>query len=83
VKKISGRYSLPWLTRDIKHLIRRKQRAYNRAKKSHRDRDWTLFRKQKLKLRKKTQTLMKSSHWDYLNNLFTEDDGNQKSSGVI
>ena len=56
-KKVSGRFSLPWLTRPVKRLIRRKQRAYNRAKKSNKDRDWEIFRK----LRKKSQSSLKQT----------------------
>ena len=71
-KKIaSGRQDLPWMTRTVKRLIRCKQRAYNRVKKSNKDRDWALFRK----LRKKTQSALKTAHWNYLNTLFEEDGG--------
>jgi len=43
-------------------------------KKSNKDRDWEIFRK----LRKKSQSSLKQAHWDYLNNLFLEDDNNNK-----
>ena len=61
-KCVSGRYYLPWMTRPIKRLLHRKQRAYNKAKKTNKDRDWTLFRN----LRKKSQSDLKTAHWDYL-----------------
>ena len=73
-KKASGRQDLPWMTRTVKRLIRRKQRAYNKAKKSNKDRDWALFRK----LRKKTQSALKTAHWNHLNTLFKEDGGSNK-----
>ena len=73
-KKVSGQFSLPWLTRPVKLLIRRKQRANNRAKKSNKDQDWEIFRK----LRNKSQSFLKQAHWDYLNSLFQEDDSNNK-----
>jgi len=56
-KKVSGRFSLPWLTRPVKRLMRRKQLAYNRAKKSNKDRDWEIFRK----LRNKSQSSWKQA----------------------
>ena len=74
-KKASGRFNLPWMTRTIKRQIRQKHRAYNRAKKSNKDKDWANFRK----LRKKVQNSLKMTHWDYLNNLFDDcNDGNNK-----
>ena len=72
-KCVSGRYYLPWMTRPIKRLLHRKQRAYNKAKKTNKDRDWTLFRN----LRKKSQSDLKTAHWDYLNTILTEDDNNK------
>ena len=44
-KKVSGRYQLPWMTKYTRRLIRKKQRVYNRAKKSNKGRDWKYFRK--------------------------------------
>ena len=35
-KTISGRYKPPWITREVKRLIRKKDRAYKRAKKTNR-----------------------------------------------
>ena len=67
-KVVSARYKSPWITRDIKRLIRRKQRAYNRAKSSDKESDWNYFRH----LRKKTQTCMKEAHSNYLNDLFND-----------
>ena len=72
-KRASGRYYLPWMTRPIKRLLHQKQRAYNKAKKTNKDRDWALFRK----LRKKSQSDLKTAHWDYLNTILTEDDNNK------
>ena len=73
-KRVSGRYSLPWLTRTNKRLIRQKQKAYNRAKKSNKDSDWATFRR----LRKKSQQSMKQAHWDYVNRILEEDGKNSK-----
>jgi hypothetical protein len=33
-KRIGGKHSLPWFTHEAKHLLRRKKRAYRRAKRS-------------------------------------------------
>ena len=73
-KTVSGRYNLPWITTKVKRLIRRKQRAYNRAKRSHKDVDWAKFRH----LRKEAQKLMKQAHWDYVNSILDADTNNSK-----
>ena len=57
------------MTRPIKQLLRWKQRAYNKAKKTNKDQDWALF----WELGKKSQ----SDHWDYLNTILMEDDNNK------
>ena len=72
-KRASGRYYLPWMTRPIKWLLHRKQRAYNKAKKTSKDQDWAFFQK----LHKKSQSDLKTDHWDYLNTILTEDDNNK------
>ena len=68
-KKISGRHKIPWFTKKLKRLARKKQRAYNRAKKSKKDRDWTIFRS----VRKKLQKSEKNAHYDYLKEIISED----------
>ena len=70
-KKTSCHYHLPWITRHVKRPIRQTQRAYNRAKKSAKDRDWAKFRRK----RKNCQKAQKESHWNYLNQLLEEDSG--------
>ena len=69
MKKISGRFRLPWITRPLQRMIRKKQRAYNRAKRSHKDRDWAVFRS----IRKGLQRSMRDAHFDYINTQITED----------
>ena len=64
-KTVSGRYKLPWITVHIKRLIRRKQRAFCKAKKSGTEEHWQKYRT----LRKAVQTQTRKAHWDYLNGL--------------
>ena len=64
-KTVSGRYKLPWITVHIKRLIRRKQRAFCKAKKSGTEGHWQKYRA----LRKAVQTQTRKAHWDYLNGL--------------
>ena len=68
-KRVSARYKTPWVTRDIRRLIRKKKRAYNKAKASQKESDWLVFRN----LRKLTQKTLKEAHANYLNDLFEQD----------
>ena len=43
-KLTSTRFSQPWVTRTCKQHIRRKQRAYNRAKRTRSQNDWNIFK---------------------------------------
>ena len=77
-KLTSNRNSLPWLTTDIKRLIRRKRRVYNKAKagsESH----------QKLykTLENATRDALCRAHWNYVNIILQigQDSGNNKRFG--
>ena len=43
VKDISSKKILPWMTPQLKRLIRKKQRVYNEAKHSKTAADWVKF----------------------------------------
>lgn len=43
-KWTSSRYNLPWFNHSLKHLARRKQRLYTKAKTSGKQNDWKAFR---------------------------------------
>ena len=62
-KMSSTRHNIPYITREIKGKIRQKQRQYNRAMKSQKQDDWSLFRK----LRSQVQTSLRSARWKYIN----------------
>ena len=57
------------MTGKNKRLIRKKQRAYNRAKNSDNDKDWATFRT----IRKKAQKGLDNAHYDYVNDVISED----------
>ena len=56
---------LPWVTREITHLKRQKQRAHTKARHSKSDRDWARFRH----IRKNLRQVMRKEYMDYINNL--------------
>ena len=63
-KTNSSRYNLPWITRDLRRAIRKKQRIYNMAKKSNSKESWIYFKQ----LRKDITDKLRNSYWEYLNN---------------
>ena len=68
---------LPWITRNIKCEIRKKDRQYRKARKSKKHEDWSAYRIKRQQLQK----LLRSAHDDYIRNvigasLFAR--GNQK-----
>lgn len=61
-KKISGRFRIPWITRPLHRMIRKKQRAYNRVKRSGKDHDWAIFRS----ILKVLQGKMRDAHFEHI-----------------
>jgi hypothetical protein len=37
---LTSRWNVPWITREIKTLIRKKQRIYNKAKRTNNEKHW-------------------------------------------
>lgn len=44
-KRTSSRHNLPWFTRVHRRLCKKKQKLYNKAKKTNQPEDWASFRK--------------------------------------
>jgi hypothetical protein len=64
-KKIGKHHDVPWMTTDIKRLIRKKQRLYNKSKKSKKP-----SHKKALKdIRSLIRNKLHKNYWDYLNNM--------------
>ena len=58
----SSRFSLPWINRDIRRKLRKKQRCYNKAKRSGNGRDRDTFRK----LRRTTDRAIRREYRRYV-----------------
>ena len=61
----SVKQQLPWITRNIKRLSRKKQRKYNLARRTNTDDHW----KACYNLKKEVQRLCHSSHNNYVSSL--------------
>lgn len=57
----------PWITREIKSLIRRKDRAYKKKKKSNHPDDCTRFKE----LKKTAQKSRRQTYWKFIENIIT------------
>jgi hypothetical protein len=74
-KTISGRFHQPWITKNIKRAVNKKQRIYKKARKTNSDEDWGKFKE----FRKATKKLIQKSHNEFLNNMLDpESDTNSK-----
>ena len=75
-KMTTSRTNLPWFTQDLKRSCKRKQRLYNRAKKTGKKEH-----KQKYKdAQKSVQSSLNKAHWEYINNMLCTslEEGNSK-----
>jgi hypothetical protein len=76
-KKIGKHHDVPWMTTDIKRLVRKKQRIYNKSKKSKKPSHKKAFKDIRSLIRNK----LHKNYWDYLNNMLDpEQDNNSKKS---
>lgn len=74
-KLSSRRFSQPWITRNVKRLSRRKKKAYNKARVSKKQSDWTQYKQ----LKKECQRESRKAYSSHVNNLVSEDQtGNPK-----
>ena len=75
-KMSTVRYDLPWLTQDLKRKCKRKQRLYNKAKKSGKLKHKRAYQEAQKSLKKE----LRRAHWDYINNILLTslEEGNAK-----
>lgn len=69
-KKLGSRWNVPWMNSSIKRMIRKKQKLYNRARKSNSQADGKKFKD----LRKATKKRLTLAHDKYLLDLLKIDD---------
>ena len=63
-KPSSTRFNLPWITPDIKRLLRKKRRVYNKAKGGS-DKQRTAFKK----IQNESRSALNAAHWSYVNDM--------------
>ena len=67
-KMTSNKTSLPWITYAIKKLIRKRDRAYKKMKKSKSPK----LIKEVKDLKRQVQQCLRRAHWDHVNSLFAK-----------
>ena len=68
-KNLGSRWNVPWMTSSIKRMMRKKQKLYNKARKSNSQADWKKFKD----LRKATRKRLTLAHNKYLLDLLKTD----------
>ena len=72
-KLIKEKHNLPWMTQDIKRIIRRRKRARCKTRRTNSDCDWERYRNlTKLMIQK-----LKIAHTDHVTNIFESDNPKQ------
>ena len=75
-KLTTSRYNLPWFSKALGRLVRKKQELYNRANQSHKPAHWAEYRE----IKKRTERALKRARWAHLKDTLTESlaEGNSK-----
>ena len=64
----STRRNLPWITQRIRRMCKKKQRIYNKAKRSRKAKDWSSYNS----FKKDTSKAIRRSHMQYVNNILQQ-----------
>ena len=67
-KLTSTRNNPPWLTNSLKRMCRKKQRRYNKAKRTLKEDDWRKF----YRFKKETLRAIRKAHWDHVNSILVD-----------
>ena len=75
---LTSRWNVPWITREIKTLIRKKQRIYNQAKRTNNEKHSEEFKQ----IRKTIQSKLNKSHQNYISQLLEVDEDGERKTPV-
>ena len=64
----SPKHNLPWITQKIRRMCRKKQRLFNKAKRSCKSKDWNAYKA----FKNDTNKALRRAHWQYVNNILLE-----------
>ncbi len=78
-KLSSTRYGQPWFNSKTKRAVRRKKRAYKKAKRTNKESDWRRYGRQK----KETKKVCRQVYNKYVYDVVNSDPGGNKKLGAI
>ncbi|XP_071153782.1 uncharacterized protein [Mytilus edulis] len=78
-KILSTRWNVPWINREIKTMIRKKQRVYNKAKRTNNEKHREEFKL----LRKTVKTKLEEAHQNYISKLLEVDEEGERKTPVV
>ena len=76
-KNLTSRTNVPWMTYKIRREIRRKQRLYNKARRTNNENDWKNFKE----ARRVTKASLENSHNEYVMSLL-ESTNDQRNTSI-
>ena len=74
-KMMSERWNIPWMTNSVRRMIRKKQRLYNKAKRTRKEEDWKMFKS----LRKAIKAELTKAHNGYVLELLDIKESNDET----
>ena len=78
-KLSTTRFNQPWFNSSVKRMTRRKKRAFKKARRTKKDRDWLRYRR----LKKATQQTCRQAYSNYINDMLSSDPGGNKKLGAL
>ena len=78
-KTARSKDSLPWITNELRKLMRKQAKLYLRKKRSGKSSDLNSFKQVKQLIQKK----LRQAYWSYVDNLVTPEENDNKFSGFI
>ncbi|XP_038077310.1 uncharacterized protein LOC119745157 [Patiria miniata] len=75
---LKGRWDLPWMTPEIKRLMRRRKRRYATYKKFKTQKNWTKYTTLHTQIKQK----LNESHTNYINGMFENEESAPKDCGT-
>jgi len=68
-KTLKEKYNIPWLTRSIKKMMKKRSKLYNKARKTRLDQDWAKYRR----VRNNIRRALDDAHEKYINDILNVD----------
>jgi hypothetical protein len=78
-KLSTTRFNQPWFNSATKRSSRRKKRAFKKARRTNKDRDWLRYRK----LKRESQQACRQAHSKFISDIVCSDPSNKKLGALV